>query len=149
MAASAWELYNSAIGALGEATMNLSTNIFYVQLHKSSSNASDVTLSIATSLDNEVDNGFGYVTDGTSLSTHTWVSTGSGVYTFDASDTAWTASGGAITSIDFAVIMASGASANARTLLCKSNLTTTGTISVGDGGTLTLQYNASGIFTLS
>ena len=149
MAASAWELYNSAIGALGSATMNLSTNIFYVQLHKSTSNASDVTLSIATSLTNEVNNGNGYLTDGITLSAHTWLSTGSGVYTFDANDTAWTASGGAITSIDFAVLMASGVSANARTLLCKSNLTTTGTISVGDGGTLTLQYNASGIFTLS
>lgn len=150
MAAQAWELYNSALDKLGSASMNLSTNVFYVQLHKSTSNASDKTLSVAGSLNNEVSNQFGYLTNGKTLSAHSWgVGASAAEYKFDATDTAWTASGGAITSVAFACIMASGVSANARTLLCKSKLTTTGTISVGDGGTLTLQYNASGIFTFT
>lgn len=149
MAASAWSLYNAAIGKLGNAQMNLGTNVFYVQLHKSTSNASAATLINAGSLTNELTGGTGYTVDGKTLSGTSWLSTGAGTWTFDGSNTAWTASGGAITSITYAVIMASGASANGRPVLAWSKLTTTGTISVGDGGTLTLQYNASGVFTLS
>lgn len=144
MAAQAWELYNSAIGHLADGVLDLDTQNFWVQLHTGASNASDLTLSDRTSLTNELANGNGYTTGGVLLSARTWTSAASGVWMFDGSDRAWTASGAAKTSIVFAVIRNS-----ASVLVCKSKLTTTGFISVGDGGTLTLQMNANGIFRLS
>lgn len=146
MAASAWELYNSAIGKLGSANLDLDAgaNIWKMSLHKTTSNASDLTLSIITSVNNQVNNGNGYVTGGASITNETWTSVASGTWRFDCSDVQWTASGGAITSIGFAVIAIS-----AGAVLCKSKLTTTGFISIGNGGSLTVQINASGVFELT
>jgi len=146
MAAQAWELYNSAIGALGSATLDLDAgaNIYRMRLYKSDSNASTVTFVSAGSLTSEVANANGYATRGKTLSAHTWTSVASGTWRFDSTNVAWTASGGAITSVGFAVIAASNS-----ILVCKSKLTTTGFISIGTGGTLTIQINASGIFELS
>lgn len=146
MAAQAWELYDSAIGSLGSATLNLSAgaNVFRLRLFKGTSNASTVTLDTVASVTNAVTSANGYGTTGLTVSATSWTSAASGVWMFDGNNVAWTASGGAITSVVFGVIATS-----AGALVCKSKLTTTGFISVGDGGTLTIQMNANGIFRLS
>lgn len=150
MAAQAWELYDSAIGALGKATLNLSAgaNVFRLRLFKGTSNASTVTLDTVASVTNPITSANGYGTTGLTVSATSWTSAASGVWMFDGNDVAWTASGGAITSVVFGVI-ATSTGATTGNLVCKSKLTTTSFISVGDGGTLTIQMNANGIFRLS
>lgn len=148
MAAQAWELYDAAIGALGSAALNLSAgaNIMKMRLYKGTSNASTVTLSTVGSLTNQVTTSGGYAP--TTCSAHSWTSAASGVWMFDSQNVAFNASGGSITSVVFGVIATSVAAASGF-LVCKSKLTTTSFISVGDGGTLTIQMNANGIFRLS
>jgi pantoate kinase len=88
---------------------------------------------------NEVPNGSGYTTGGAALTTTTYTSTGAGVVTWDAADTAWTTS-------TFASVRGGLAYADA---LAGNN----GIIAVNFGadysvtaGTFTVQWSASGIF---
>lgn len=143
MAATAWSIYNKAKKKLGNGTIQLGTNVLKVQLHTSASNASTFTLSTAASVSNEVSNGFGYTTGGKSLTSVTWTTGASAKqYRLDAADPVWTATGGTIANIKFAVIKNSAGQA-----LCWSRLTTS-QFAVATGNTLTLTLNASGIFTL-
>jgi hypothetical protein len=150
MAAQAWELYNAAIGALGSATLDLDAgaNIFRLRLFKGTSNASARTLVGTGSVTNAVTSANGYTTVGKTVSATSWTSAAAGVWMFDGENVAWTASGGAITSVVFGVI-ATSTSATGGAVVCKSKLTTTSFISVGDGGTLTIQMNANGVFRMS
>ena len=70
------------------------------------------------------------------------------MYKFDCDDPIWTATGGTIANIKGAVIWLSGASALARHLLVRASLTST-QFTLGSGNTLTLQMNASGVFTMA
>lgn len=143
MAATAWSIYNKAKKKLGNGTIQLGTNVLKVQLHTSASNASTFTLSTAASVSNEVANGNGYTTGGKSLTSVTWTTGASAKqYRLDAADPVWTATGGTIANIKFAVIKNSAGQA-----LCWSRLTTA-QFAVATGNTLTLTLNASGIFTL-
>lgn len=143
MAATAWSIYNKAKKKLGNGTIQLGTNVLKVQLHTSASNASTFTLSTAASVSNEVANGNGYTTGGKSLTSVTWTTGASAKqYRLDAADPVWTATGGTIANIKFAVIKNSAGQA-----LCWSRLTTS-QFAVATGNTLTLTLNASGIFTL-
>lgn len=146
MAATAWTLYDKAKKKIGNGTIKLGVDTFKVQLHQSTSNASTSTLSLATSVTNEVANGNGYTTGGQALASVTWtVGASAAQYAFDAADPIWTATGGAINNIKFAVIRNSaGGSAQA---LCWSRLTTL-QFNLTQNNTLTIQMNASGIFTL-
>lgn len=143
MAATAWSIYNKAKKKLGNGTIQLGTNVLKVQLHTSASNASTFTLSTAASVSNEVSNGNGYTTGGKSLTSVTWTTGASAKqYRLDAADPVWTATGGTIANIKFAVIKNSAGQA-----LCWSRLTTS-QFAVATGNTLTLTLNTSGIFTL-
>jgi len=143
MAATAWSIYNKAKKKLGNGTIQLGTNVLKVQLHTSASNASTFTLSTAASVSNEVSNGNGYTTGGKSLTSVTWTTGASAKqYRLDAADPVWTATGGTIANIKFALIKNSAGQA-----ICWSRLTTS-QFAVATGNTLTLTLNASGIFTL-
>jgi hypothetical protein len=98
---------------------------------------------------NEVDNGSGYTTSGKVLGTPSWLTGASSLQMkFDGADVVWTATGGNITSIKAAVIVASAAGATDRHLLCAASLTST-EFTLSSGNTLTIQMNASGILTLT
>jgi len=143
MAATAWSIYNLAKKYLGNGTIQLGVNVFKVQLHQSASNASTFTLSTAASVTSEVANGNGYVTGGKSLTSITWTTGASAKqYAFDSADPIWTATGGTIPNIKFAVIKNS-----AGKLVCWSRLTTA-QFTLAQNNTLTIQMNAAGIFTL-
>ena len=75
-------------------------------------------------------------------------SASAGVYKFDCDDVTWTATGGTIPNIKFAVIWLSAASANGRHLLCRSTLSTS-QFTLSMGNTMTIQMNASGVLTLA
>jgi len=143
MAATAWALYNKAKKKLGNGTIQLGVNVLKVQLHTSASNAETATLSTAASVSSEVSGVNGYSTGGKSLTSVTWTTGASAAqYRLDAADPLWTATGGTIANIKYAVIKNSAGQA-----LCWSKLTTA-QFSVATGNTLTLTLNSSGIFTL-
>lgn len=144
MAATAWTLYDQAKYNIGNGTIKLGTDVFKVQLHKSTSNASTSSLSAIGSVTNELGAGNGYATGGKSLTSRSWaVGASAAQFKFDAADPIWTASGGNITSIKFAVIKNS-----AGNLVCWSRLTTTW-FTLTQNNTLTIQMHANGIFTLA
>lgn len=143
MAATAWQLYNLAKKKIGNGTIQLGVNTLKMQLHTSASNASTFTLSTAASVTNEVTTGNGYTTGGQTLASVVWTTGASAKqYKLDAADPIWTATGGNIANIKFAVIKNSAGQA-----ICWSRLTTA-QFTLTTANTLTVQLNASGIFTL-
>ena len=143
MAATAWTLYDKAKKKLGNGTIQLGVNVFKMQLHTSASNASTSTLSTAASVTNEVANGNGYTTGGKSCASPTWtVGASASQYRFDSDDLVWTATGGNIANVKFAVVKNSAGQA-----LMWSRLTTA-QFTLTQNNTLTVQINANGYFTL-
>jgi hypothetical protein len=151
MAASAWVIYNSFKRYMADGTMDLDGDTFRMGLYTSASNAATATISIRSSITNEVANGNGYVTGGKTLAGRTW-STGASAseMRFDATATIWSASGGNIANIRYAVIYdeSTGTSAGDRKVVCYSALSTA-QFTVTDGNTLTITPSANGIFELN
>lgn len=142
MAATAWAFYTKAKKKIGNATINLGSNNFLIGLFTSASNASTASLSTYASVSNEVSNGNGYTTGGQALGSRVWTTSGTAVK-FDAADPVWTATGGSIANIKFAVIKNSAGQA-----VCWSKLTTA-QFTLTTNNTLTIQFATAGIFTLS
>lgn len=149
MAAGAWTFYNEAKKYIGAAVINLLSSNFRIQLHTSASNAATATLSTIGEVTNEVSEANGYSSSGKALANRVWTAGASaGQYKFDADDPFWSANGGAISNIKHAVIWMSGASAGARKLVVRSQLSTS-QFSLSSGNRLTLQFASTGIFTLA
>lgn len=147
MAAQAWKVYNKAIKKIGNGTIDLPGAV-KVALVTSASNFATLTMSLFGSVTNQVTSGNGYVAGGSSLANEAWTAGASaGQYKFDADDPLWTATGGNISNIKAAVLYMSGATA-ARHLLAYASLTSS-QFTLASGNTLTLQFNASGIFTVA
>lgn len=143
MPATAFQFYNRGKRAIGSGAIQLGTSPLKMKLATSASNASTPTLSTFASITNEVANGNGYVTGGKALAGMTWTAGASaGQMRFDADDLVWTASGGTIANVKFGVIGLSGGAP-----LVWSRFSTS-QFSITDGNTLTVQFNAAGIFNL-
>jgi hypothetical protein len=148
MAAQAWGIYNLAKKKIGNATLNLASAAYRMTLHTSASNAATFTLGVQNSLTGEVTEATGYSSSGKALATEVWtVGASAKSYKFDADDPIWTATGGTIANIKFAVIWASAAASANRHLLCRASLTST-QFTLSSGNTLTLQLNSLGVFTM-
>jgi len=149
MAAGKFKLYASAKEYIGDGTIDLDTNTFKIALFTSSSNANALTNSVLADLTNQVASGTGYTTGGETLANVTWGQTG-GTATFDADNVEWTASTGPITA-RFAVIYRDGTvNSVTNALVCVSLLDTApADVTATDGNKLQINFNASGIFTLS
>ena len=148
MAATAWAFYNSFREKLGEGDFDLSgTSVnFTMSLHTSaaSANATNAVLSTYASIANEVANGNGYTTGGKSVSGRTWAAGASaGVFRFDSTAGVWTATGGDVDSVKFAIIYQSGGK-----LVCYSKLSTS-QFNLTQDNTLTVTPSANGIFELT
>ena len=147
MAATAWGFYNSFREKLGEGDFDLSgTSVgFYMALHTSAASAlvNTKTLSTQASLANEVANGNGYATGGASVTSRTWASVATDKYRFDSTAVVWTATGGTIANIKYAVVYQAGGK-----LVCFSKLTTS-QFTLAEDNTLTVTPSASGIFELA
>jgi hypothetical protein len=147
MAVGAWVIYNEFKKYLGTGAVPLSGQ-FRIGLYTSASNAGTATLSIVSEVSGEIADGNGYSTSGKAL-TETWATGASASeFRFDATAVIWTASGGNIANVKYAVIWASGASAGARKLVCYSQLSTS-QFTVTTGNTLTITPSANGIFELN
>lgn len=144
MAASAWAFYNSFKEFMADGTIDLDTHNFWMSLHTSASNAATNTLSTFASVTGEIPDGNGYSTSGKVLSGVTW---GNGASVsekrWDATARIWSATGGNISAIKYAVIRNS-----AGKLVCRSQLSTA-QFSVTTGNTLTITPSANGIFELN
>lgn len=134
---------------LGDGTFDLDANTFKVTLHTSTYTPNASTHTVYADLTNELSTANGYTNGGATLGSVTWTQSG-GTITFDAADTTWTASGGSIVA-RYAVIRASG-TLNTRVdpLVAYILLDTTpADVTTTATNTLTLQWNASGIFTFA
>ena len=149
MAATAWAFFNSFRENLGGATawdLAGTTDGFQMSLHTSagSTNVNNEALSTYASLGSEVANGNGYATGGASVTSRTWAAGASaGVFRFDSTAVVWTATGGTIANIKYAVVYQSGGK-----LVCFSKLTTS-QFTLAQDNTLTVTPSASGIFELA
>jgi len=151
MAASAWVIYNKFKEYMADGTMDLDDDVFRLGLYTSTSNAGTATLSTRGSVTNEVTNANGYATGGKTLAGVTWATGASaGEMRFDATATIWSASGGNIANIKYAVIYdeTTGTSAGNRNLVASSQLSSAN-FTVTDGNTLTITPSANGIFELN
>jgi hypothetical protein len=147
MAAQPWKLYNLAKKKIGNTTINLAATTLRCSLVTSASNFATRTLGVFGSLTNEIADGNGYSTSGKAATSEVWtVGASAQQYKHDCDDFVWTATGGNIANIKGAVLWYSGASAGARHLLAFASLTSS-QFTLSTGNTLTLQINASGIFT--
>lgn len=141
--------YNSFREYVADGTIDLDTDTFKVTLHTSTYTPSATIHTVYADLTNELSTAAGYTNGGATLGSVTWNRSG-GTVTFDAADTVWTASGGTITA-RYAVIRKDGtANAIVSPLIAYILLDTTpADVSATTGNTLTLQWNASGIFDLT
>jgi hypothetical protein len=146
MAADPLVFFNSFTEALGDNTIDLDDDTLRVALFTDSYAPNVATQSTFSALTGQVANGFGYATGGAQLANVTWTRSGA-VATLDADDAAWTASGGNVTA-RYAVLYSATASTN--NLIGYVLLDNTpGNVTVTDTNTLTVQWSASGIFTLA
>lgn len=100
----------------------------------------DTAYGVGAWASNEIPNGSGYTTGGALLTGTTYTHTGTGVVTWDATDTAWTTS--TFSSVRGCLIYADALAGNNGIIA----VTFSADFSV-TAGTLTVQWNASGIFT--
>ena len=152
MAASAWQLYNSAKKYIGNGTITLGAGVFKMVLATSASNASTFTLSTYASVTNEISATGGYVTGGKNLvpATGQWTVGASAKqmkFTMSTVGLAFTASGASLTNIKYAILRNS-TGATAGRLLCFCRLSSS-QFTVTSPNTLTVLPAATGIFTLT
>jgi hypothetical protein len=141
--------YESFREYIADGTFDLNSNTFKVTLHNSTYTPNAGTHSVFTDATNQLTTANGYVSGGITLTGVVWTRTGATVK-FDANDPVWTASGGSIVA-RYAVISATG-TLNGRAdplvaFILMDN--TPADVATTIGNTLTLQFNASGILTLS
>lgn len=141
--AGAWNVNQYGKLKIGNTTIDLSANLFRLALYTSAASANIAgDISIQSSIGSECAQTGGYTTGGERLSSPTWVQAGGSV-TFDSSD--WIVTG-SIANIKYAYIVRSVAATSGH-LLCYSTLSTSQFTLTGSN-TMTIQMNASGIFTL-
>lgn len=148
MAAGAFTFYDIFSESIGDGTIDLDTDVLKVALHTSAYTPNVATDVTQSALGNEHSaTSTGYTTGGATLANITWSQTG-GVATLDNTvDTVWTAQTNGITA-RYAVIYSSTAGSN--NLIGYFLLDgTPADVSATDGNTLTIEWNASGILTLT
>lgn len=138
--------YNNWSAQIAETVPRTAT--FKVTLHTSSYTFA-ATHQVYADLTNELSTANGYTNTGQALASVTFNRSGA-VTTFDAADTVWTASGGSIVARR-AVVRAVGTfNSQVDPLVCSILLDTTpADVTTTATNTLTLGWNASGIFTVT
>jgi hypothetical protein len=151
MAADAWLFYQSFREWMGDGTIDMDTDEFYMALFLSASNCTTLTHDEYGDLDEEVATAFGYTQLGepctaTITNANQWLRAGASVM-FDCDNVVWTAAGGSIV-CRYAVIYDTTHATNA--LVCYSLLDNApANITCTTGNTLTITINVAGVFTLT
>lgn len=154
MAAGSWIIFDKFKRYMADGTLDLdgAGHILRVTLHTSAANlsaGSQSALSVFNSVTGEVASANGYSTSGQSMSNTTWQAGASGgQLEFDGGAVFWSANGGPISAVKFAVLWFSAAASANRKLLAYSTLSAS-QFSLTDTNRLTITPSASGIFRLS
>lgn len=155
MAATAWQLYNSAKQYIGNGTITLGAGSFKMALANSASNTSTFTLDTFGSLTGEISATGGYTSGGKELvpATGQWITGASAKqikFTYSTVGLTFTASGAPLTNVKYAVVTfgASAGVASARKLLCFCQLSSS-QFTVASPNTLTVLPAGTGVFTLT
>lgn len=139
-AAGTWTFTNNSRTYLLNGAFDLDSDTFKMALFLSTSNLG-ASSSTYAGLTNEHSNANGYTTGGVSV---TLSLSGTTTVTVDSTDATWTASGGSIVARFAVIYEVSG------NVLCYCLLDSTpADVTVTDGNDLTVQINASGVFTLA
>ena len=152
MAATAWQLYNSAKKYIGNGTITLGAGVFKMVLARTSSNCTTFALTAYSQITAEISATGGYTTGGKNLvpATAYWTVGASAKqmkFTMSTVGLAFTASGASLTNIRFAILRNS-TGATAGRLLCFCQLSSS-QFTVTSPNTLTVLPAATGIFTLT
>lgn len=152
MAAGKWKVYDLAKKYLADGTfdLDLATN-WKMALFLSTSNCNTLSTGTAVYGDftNEHANANGYTTGGVAISTPVWTNA-AGTMTWSIGNGIWTASGGSIVARFAMIYQNATVNSIVKPVLCVCLLDTTpADVTVTTGNTLTVQINASGVFTLS
>mgnify|MGYP003650588357 FL=1 len=142
MAADAWVIHDRFKEYMGDNTIDMDGDTFECRLALSTSNIATTSIGDATSVTNPV-TGNGYAADVLAV---TWTRSGTTV-TFDSDNAAYTASGGSITA-RFAYIVDTTTTPDEVVAHCLLD-NAPADVTVTDTNTLTVQINASGVFTLA
>jgi hypothetical protein len=138
--------YNNWKAAINDAAVRAAT--IKVTLHTSSYTFA-ATHNVYADLTNELSTANGYTNTGQALASIAWSQT-SGTATFDANDLVWTASGGSIVARRAVMRIVGTFNSQVDPLILSWLLDTTpADVTATDGNTLTIQLNASGIYTLA
>jgi hypothetical protein len=151
MAVGAYTFYNVFRKKLGNKTIALNSDAFDYLLFTSASNAATLTLSTEASVTNEIAATGGYVAHGRAMVNPGWTAGASAKqWKFKGSAPIFTANGGALTNVKFAVIVdhSVGASAGLRPLVCFVQLSTA-QFTISTGNTMSIVNPATGVFTLA
>jgi len=148
MAAGAWVFYRKAKQHICDGTIDMDSSRFRMALYTSASNAATDTFSTVSQVTGEVSPVNGYVAQGKIMTTTWGQGASTGEARFNSNSVIWSAVGGDIPSVKFAVIWISGASTLARKLLVYSQLSAA-QFTVTSGNTLTVTPSANGIFELN
>lgn len=142
-------LYNSMKEYIADGTIDLDNDTFKVALVSSAHTPNASTHTVYADVTNELSTANGYTNGGATLGSVTWTRSGATV-TLAAADVQWTATSGSITA-RYAIIYKSGtANAIVNPLIAYILMDTTpADITATAGNTFTLQWNASGILSLS
>jgi hypothetical protein len=148
MAAGAWNVYDEFKLHMAGGLIDLDADVWRVSLYKDTSNCTTVTFSVRSELNCEVPEANGYSSSGKTLSATTWTQPAGGTSRFDSTAIFWSASGGSITSIQYAVIWRSGSAVACEFLMAFSSLSTS-EFPLTTGNRLTITPSANGIFELT
>ena len=149
MAADAWVVHDKIKEYIGDGSTDLDTHTFNIILCLSTSNIATTSVDDYGSVTNEVATANGYTQGTKALTSVTWTES-SGTITWDSANPVWTASGGSITARFAAIYNDSQAAPVADPIVCHSLLDNApADVTATDGNTLTVQMNASGIFTVA
>lgn len=149
MTANAWAFYDLFPEYIGDATIDLDADTFNLGLYLSTSNFATTATAGRANLTNQHATANGYTQPGSALASVTWVNV-TGTVTFDSADEVFTASGGSIIARAAVIDDDTVASPTVDPLVCYTLMDNTpADVTATDGNTLTIQMNASGIFTLS
>jgi hypothetical protein len=146
MAADAWVIYDKYPLRLGDGGIDSDADVFKQALVTSASNFATLSTEGFGAITGEV-TGNGYVQHTHGSVTYTEAT---GTITFDADDATYTAAGGSIVCRAAVIYDDTVVTPTADVNVCHSILDgTPADTTVTDGNTLTVQNNASGIYTLS
>jgi hypothetical protein len=153
MAASAWTFFDEFRIDLGQGVYNLDTDNIDIHLFTTaaSANINNDGLSTLGSIGSEVASAAGYSQSGKLLTATYSVGDNSGQARFDFSDVVFTANGGTISNIRYALLVRRGASGKdgAGLVIARAALTTTQS-PLGSGSTLTVGTpTGDGVFELT